>query len=196
MMVEPLALSAPMTDGDLRLEMLSSDRVSALRAACAADPDVWTILPLSFVGDAFGSSLAAILERPGWHLFAILVADRVAGMTAFIEQAHDPASIDIGATFLAPAYRGTGLNGRVKRLMVDRARAAGRSHIGFRIDARNVRSMRAVEKLGAVRERLIERDFRIWTGHWRDTAVYRLDIAATPTARRGRRSRRRVIDAI
>ena len=71
-----------------------------------------------------------------------------------------------------PAARGTGLNGRIKPLLIGRALDCGFTRIEFCIDQRNVRSQKAVEKLGAVREGVLRKQRITWTGHVRDTVIY------------------------
>ena len=46
--------------------------------------------------------------------------------------------------------------------------------IEFRVDTRNTRSCRAVEKLGCTRDGVLRANRRTWTGFVRDTAVYSL----------------------
>ena len=48
----------------------------------------------------------------------------------------------------------------------------GAVRVQFKVDTRNERSQAAVTKLGAVREGVLRRDRRTWTGHIRDTAVF------------------------
>ena len=58
--------------------------------------------------------------------------------------------------------------------MIEHAIGCGFDRIEFRIDTRNRRSMRAVEKLGATLEGVMRRQRTTWTGYRRDTAVYAL----------------------
>jgi len=94
------------------------------------------------------------------------------GMTSYLGIDEPNHVLEIGRTYFAPRARGTGFNGRVKRLMLDRAFDEGFTRVEFRIDTRNSRSMAAVEKLGAVREGRLRRNRITWTGHVRDTAIY------------------------
>lgn len=61
----------------------------------------------------------------------------------------DPAtqSVEIGATYLARTHWGSGINHEVKRLMVGHALGAVEA-VTFRIGATNIRSRRALEKIG------------------------------------------------
>ena len=73
--------------------------------------------------------------------------DAVIGASRYWE--FDPAtqSVEIGATYLARAYWGSGINRDVKRLMIAHALASVEA-VNFRIGASNIRSRRAVEKIG------------------------------------------------
>lgn len=179
------ALARPMRDGSLSIVPIHSQHVTALREACSRDLDIWNLFPLPFDPLSFDQSLATIRAKEGWIVFAIADKDCVVGMTSYVCTTDNIASVDVGATYLEPKHRGTGLNQRVKRLMIDRAKQSGVGQICFRIDARNLRSRRAVEKLGARLDTVLKRDLRIWNGHWRDTAVYRLKLDVPQTAHSG-----------
>ena len=176
------SLSRPMHDGDLSIVPINPQHFTALREACSRDLEIWNLFPLSFDPLSFDQSLATIRAKEGWIVFVIADKGCVVGMTSYVCATDDITSVDIGASYLEPEHRGTGVNRRVKRLMIDRAEQSGVEHICFRIDTRNLRSRRAVEKLGARLDTVLKRDLRIWTGHWRDTAVYRLDLNASKSA--------------
>lgn len=174
-----------MCDGDLSIAPIHPQHIPALREACSRDLEIWNLFPLSFDPVSFDQSLETIRAKEGWIVFAIADKGRVVGMTSYVCATDNIASVDVGATYLEPKHRGTGLNERVKRLMIDRAKQSGVEQICFRIDARNLRSRRAVEKLGACLDTVLKRDLRIWNGHWRNTAVYRLKLDAQQTANSG-----------
>ncbi len=92
-------------------------------------------------------------------------------MSSYLHVDAASGVLELGGTYMTPAVRGTGLNGRIKPLLIDRAFEAGFQRIELRIDARNGRSIRAVEKLGATREGVLRRQRRTWTGYLRDTVV-------------------------
>ena len=166
-------LYVPLHDGDLQLEPLTPAHREGLRAACAADDAIWEIYPTSYQGDHFDPQFDRLLAAaPGRRVYAIVLAGTVVGMTAWIEHGAPGWSIEIGNTFIAPATRGTGLNGRVKRLLLDHAFACGLARVSFKVDARNTRSQAAVAKLGAVREGVLRHERQTWTGHVRDTVIF------------------------
>jgi RimJ/RimL family protein N-acetyltransferase len=48
----------------------------------------------------------------------------------------------------------------------------GAIRVQLKTDARNLRSQRAIERLGAVREGTLRRQRRLWDGYVRDTVYY------------------------
>jgi RimJ/RimL family protein N-acetyltransferase len=166
-------LCVEMASSLVRLLPFEDAHVEPLRMVCAADPDIWDIYPICMAGDHFDPSLRFIRARPNWTMFAVFDGNELVGMTSFIGLA-DRSHIEIGATYIVPRVRGGPFNAEMKRLMIERAFAAGFMAVQFRVDTRNGRSMRAVEKLGAKKVGVVEADLRTWTGFVRDTAVYRL----------------------
>ena len=165
-------LGASMADAELRLEPLAEAHRAALKAACAEDAEIWPIYAISYDPDHFDASFAALLARPSGRGFAIFSGETMAGMTCYL--GVDPARgvLEIGNTYYIPALRGTGLNFRVKDLLIKRAIACGFRRIEFRVDSRNARSQAAMAKLGAVREGVIRAERITWTGHVRDTILF------------------------
>ncbi|NIJ67484.1 RimJ/RimL family protein N-acetyltransferase [Sphingomonas leidyi] len=175
-------LGKPMAGSRVRLAPFGEAHVEPLRAACAEDPDIWEIYPVSMVGTHFDPSLRFLRALPGWTMFAVLdghgnegAAGRLVGMTSYIPVPGTDDAIEIGATYIVPGVRGGPFNAEMKRLMIERAFAGGYAAIQFRIDTRNTRSRRAVEKLGAELVEVRAADLTTWTGYVRDTAVYRLE---------------------
>lgn len=183
MTADRAALAGPLSDGDLRLEPLAEAHREALRRACAADRDIWDIYPISFLGDAFDRNLSIILADPARTMLAIHHDNALVGMSGFLNIAPQHRRLEIGSSYIVPTVRGTGLNGRVKRLMIDRAFAGSFARIEFKVDARNARSLAAVAKLGAVREGRLRRDRITWTGHVRDTVIFSILRDEWPPAR-------------
>jgi len=167
-----VSLTAPMTDGDLRIEPLREEHRAALKAACAEDLDIWQLYSISYAPDRFDASFDWLRSRPTWQAFAILVDGALVGMSAYISIEPERGVLEIGNTYYVPRLRGTGFNRRVKDLMIGRAIEAGFRRIEFRVDARNQRSQAALAKIGAVREGVLRADRITWTGHVRDTVLF------------------------
>lgn len=172
-----MSLLQPLAEGDVRLELWDEQYREGLRAACAADTEIWDIYPVSMLGEHFDRSLERMMafhRTDGWVPYIALLGNEVVGMTNYIAPDAANGTVEIGGTYFAPQVRGTGVNGRVKKLMIEHAFAQGFRRIEFRIDTRNARSCRAVEKLGAKHEGTLRKDRVTWTGYVRDTAVYGL----------------------
>lgn len=165
-------LYVELTDGDLWLEKLDEAHREALRAVCAADADIWTIYSSSFDPGHFDKSFDALAGTGGRMAYAIFDGHRLVGMTAWLRPDWTAQTVEIGNSYIHPDLRGSGFNGRLKRLMIDHAFAVGIRRIEFRIDERNARSQAAVAKLGCTKEATLRSERITWTGHVRDTALW------------------------
>lgn len=116
--------------------------------------------------------------------YVILTDEGVVGVSSYYDLDVAAASVAIGGTYFVPAVRGTGVNGEVKRLMLDAAFGVGARRLIFHIDAINGRSRAAVEKLGAVLEEIRAQDRVTWTGRVRDTCIYSISAEDWPALRR------------
>jgi len=166
------ALGAPMAEGELRLEPMADAHRAGLKAACAGDDEIWRIYVRSFDAEHFDASFEFIRSRANWRCFAIVLGERLVGMSCFIGIEPERGVLEVGNTYYIPEMRGTGLNARVKTLMLGRAFACGFRRVGFRVDSRNARSQAAMAKIGAVREGVIRAERVTWTGHVRDTVLF------------------------
>ena len=169
-----MELLQPLFDPPVALLPFTADHVEPLRAACAEDPEIWEIYPISLFGEHFDGSLALLEALPNRRRFAVLNGETLVGLTNFINLDEEARSVEIGGTYIAPSVRGTGFNRQMKTLLIDHAFAQGIDTIIFRVDTRNARSMRAVEKLGARHVATLEKNLTTWTGYVRDTAVFHL----------------------
>lgn len=167
-------LYVDLADGDLKLVKLTEAHREALRAVCAADPDIWAIYSSSFGSDHFDTSFAALTAAGERMPYAIMDGDTLVGMTAWLRPDVPAQTVEIGNSYIHPDARGTGFNSQLKRLMLNHAFAVGIRRIEFRIDERNQRSQAAVAKLGAVKEGVLRAERRTWTGYLRDTGLWSL----------------------
>lgn len=164
-------LAEPMTGDGCRSEPMSEGHREALRAACAEDDDIWQLWMLDFGAAGFDASFDRIAGLP-WIRHMLYRADELVGMSCFISPDAARGVVEIGNTYYRPRFRGTGLNRRIKDMMLARAFDCGLRRVEFRVDRRNVRSQAAMKKLGAVREGVLRADRITWTGHVRDTVLF------------------------
>ena len=165
-------LYVELTEGDLRLVKLAEAHREALRAACAADGDIWPIYSSSYDPDHFDASFTALIGQESRMPYAVIEGEALVGMTAWLRPDVSAQTVELGNSYIHPGARGTGLNGRVKRLMLDHAFSVGFRRVEFRIDERNGRSQAAVAKLGCTKEGVLRAERITWTGHVRDTGLW------------------------
>ncbi|MFC0604414.1 GNAT family N-acetyltransferase [Winogradskyella pulchriflava] len=81
--------------------------------------------------------------------------------------------LHIGWTWIGSEFQGTGLNTNMKFLMLQYAfETLEFEKVEFRIDERNNKSRRAVEKLGATLEGILRKDVIMKDGYRRNTCCY------------------------
>lgn len=165
-------LLAPIDAPGLHLEQVTEGHRETLRAICPADDPVWEIYPRRLAEADFDPAFDAIMNNPDYCPFMIFADDAPMGMSGFLNISPADNWLELGGTYMTPAARGTGLNSRIKPLLIGRALECGFTRIEFRIDQRNMRSQKAVEKLGAVYEGTLRKQRITWTGHIRDTMIY------------------------
>lgn len=165
-------LAAPMSGDGVRAEPMTVAHRMVLKAACAEDPDIWSIFALSFDAAHFDATFNTVMALP-WVRFTLFDdGGELIGMSCFLNIAEERQTLEIGNTYYCPRFRGTGVNRRIKDMMMARAFDCGFIRIEYRVDLRNTRSQAAMTKLGAVREGVIRKDRTTWTGHRRDTVLF------------------------
>ena len=96
-----------------------------------------------------------------------------AGSTRYMYIDWGNKVLHIGATWIGRSFQGSGLNDQVKLLMINHAFGSmGFEKVEFRIDERNIRSRKAVEKLGAVLEGILRANVYLLDGFKRNTCCY------------------------
>ena len=171
-MIDLDRLAAPMSGDGCRAELYSERHHDALKVACAEDSQIWQIYANNFGPDGFDRSIDFYTSSPRNRTFVLFDGEEIAGMSSFLGIDDGRQVLEIGGTYYRPHLRGTGLNRRIKDMMIARAFESGIRRVEFRVDLRNARSQAAMKKLGAVREGVLRADRITWTGHVRDTVLF------------------------
>ena len=107
--------------------------------------------------------------------FIILKKDsqKPIGITMFGNIDFNNKRLEIGWSWIAQKFQGTGINGICKKLLLDFCfNQLNLRRVEFKIDIKNIKSQKAVEKLGAVKEGML-RDYNIQSyGESKGTYVY------------------------
>lgn len=126
----------------------------------ASDPLIWEQHPDKnrYTKEGFEKYFEGAINSGGAFVVIEKNSTEVIGSARYYE--YDPAkkSIIIGYTFLARKYWGTAYNKAMKTLMLDHAFKFVDTVI-FHIGANNIRSQRAIEKLGALKAGEVEINF-------------------------------------
>jgi N-acetyltransferase len=119
--------------------------------AVASDPEIWALHPAHnrwqelvfrrFFDDALASGGALVAVDPA--------TGAVIGSSRYDTGRADPGEVEIGWTFLARRYWGGAVNGAMKSLMIAHA-LESHDRVIFLVGEHNLRSRRALEKIGAV----------------------------------------------
>jgi RimJ/RimL family protein N-acetyltransferase len=163
----------PILKGALvELRPLRADDFDALFAV-ASDPAIWEQHPdrHRYRDDRFRLFFEEAMESGGALLARDAASGRVIGSSRF--HGYDPVTseVEIGWSFLARDLWGGRYNGEMKQLMLDHAFQFV-DRVVFLIGPQNIRSQRAVERIGGVRAGTRVR------GDGRDAVVYEMTAAA------------------
>jgi len=120
--------------------------------AVARDPLIWEQHPAAnrYQPAVFRTFFDESLASGGALVAADAGTGAVIGSSRFYGYDEQRSEVEIGWTFLARAYWGGRYNGEMKRLMLEHAFRFVR-HVVFLVGPQNLRSQRAVERIGAVR---------------------------------------------
>lgn len=116
------------------------------------------------------------LEQLGNDLpFAVIYAEsgKAIGCTRYLNIHRADRNLEIGGTWYGLAYQRTAVNTESKYLLLKHAfETLGCVRVSLKADSRNERSLRAIERLGAVREGLLRKHMIVDHGYIRDSVVY------------------------
>ena len=163
----------------VRLEPLARHHAPDLLVA-AADEAIWRYLPrpqpreLHDVESMIDEALAE--ARSGRQVpFAVvaLASGRAVGSTRYLDIRRENRGLEIGWTWLAAAVQRTAVNTECKYLLLRHAfETLGAIRVQLRTDLRNLRSQRAIERIGGVREGVFRQERIMWDGYLRDSVFY------------------------
>jgi len=128
--------------------------------AVASDPLIWEQHPESdrYKEDVFKVFFREALECGGAFVVIDSKSQRIIGSTRFYGYDPEKSEIEIGWTFLARKYWGGRYNAEMKRLLLNHAFKFVESVV-FLVGEKNFRSQRAMEKIGAIKIGIVERQY-------------------------------------
>jgi RimJ/RimL family protein N-acetyltransferase len=173
-----------------RLVPLRPEHADGLLAV-AGDPEIWTYMVTGRLSspDRMAQGIEELLRREaaGTDLpFTVLArpGDVPVGMTRFLEIDRPHRRAEIGGTWYGRPYRRTPVNTECKLLLLRYAfEVEGARRVQLKTDLRNLRSQRAIERLGATREGVLRSHMVMPDGYARSSVVYSVIDAEWPAIR-------------
>ncbi len=128
--------------------------------AVASDPLIWEQHPESdrYKEDVFKVFFKEALESGGAFVVVDKNTQQTIGSTRFYGYDPEKSEIEIGWTFLARRYWGGRYNREMKKLLLAHAFKFVESLVFF-VGEKNIRSQKAMEKIGATRDGIVKRSY-------------------------------------
>jgi RimJ/RimL family protein N-acetyltransferase len=182
MSAAPLKIDSPLTlEGSfVRLEPIRHEHAELFWEVAKSDlEDIFRWIPYSMktredfqrlIDKAFTEQ-----ERGESIVFATVerASGRVIGSTRFMNIDRVNRRVEIGSTWIAPAWQRTAVNTEAKYLMLRHAfEAWGCVRVELKTDALNQRSRNAILRIGAKEEGTLRRHVVTWTGRIRDSVYF------------------------
>ena len=173
----------------VRLEPLSLDHLDTLLEA-GADPGIWRYMPsdstsrdgmLAFIKDA----LACQSARTALPFATVdLKSGRAIGSTRFGNIVPEHKRIEIGWTWISPAFQRSAVNTEAKFLMLRYAfERLGCNRVELKTNSLNMRSRNAILRVGAKEEGTLRSHMINPDGTLRDTVYYSILAPEWPDVR-------------
>jgi len=178
----PLSIAVPVTlEGSIvRLEPIRRDHAELFWETAKDDlEDIFRWIPYAMktredfqrlIDKAFDEQ-----ERGESAVFATVerTSGRVIGSTRFMNIDRANRRVEIGSTWIAPAWQRTGVNTEAKYLMLRHAFDEWKCmRVELKTDALNQKSRNAIRRIGAKGEGTLRRHLVTWGGRVRDTVYF------------------------
>ena len=168
-----------LTGNVVRLEPLSEAHIRSLTLA-GRDESIWKYMLYANLTneESMTTWVRGMLERQaaGTDLpFAVihLATARAVGSTRYLEMRPPHRSLEIGGTWYSTEFQRTAVNTECKYLLLKYAfEEMNCVRVQFKADARNERSLRAIERLGALREGVLRNHYVLQDGTLRDSVYF------------------------
>ncbi len=108
-----------------------------------------------------------------WFIVIRKSDERAIGATSYMDIHRKDRGLEIGGTWITTSAWRTPINTECKYLLLRHAfETLGCLRVQLKTDLRNVRSQRAIERIGAVKEGVLRKHMLTRTGYLRDTVMY------------------------
>lgn len=160
----------------VHLEPLHESHAEGLYS-CGQEADDWRYMPRACFEDLADTRqwITEAQQQAQQTPFTIVESahGRAVGSTRYMACSPLHRRVEIGYTWLGREWQRTPINTETKLLLLRHAFAHMQMlRVEFKTDARNLRSQRALERLGAVREGVMRQHMQTRSGGQRDSVYY------------------------
>ena len=166
-------------DDRARLEPLTEKHIDALMAIALSNNDIWKFTLANITDEKSFTTYfnTALKERENKTSYPFAMFDkkenRYVGCTRYANISFRDKRLEIGWTWIDPQLQGSGINKHNKFLMLQFAfETLNLNRVELKTAGTNLKSQRAMEKIGAVREGVLRKHSINDVGVTRDTVYY------------------------
>jgi N-acetyltransferase len=166
-------------DDRARLEPLTEKHFDALMAIALSNNDTWKFTRANITNENSFTTYfnTALKERENKTSYPFAMFDkkenRYVGCTRYANISFKDKRLEIGWTWIDPLLQGSGINKHNKYLMLQFAfETLNLNRVELKTAGTNLKSQRAMEKIGAVREGVLRKHSINDVGVTRDTVYY------------------------
>jgi N-acetyltransferase len=190
--IQPMTLTGQL----IRLEPMIEAHVPAL-ARVGLDPNIWQYMIYGQMRTE-QDLLAWVREvihrqEQGTDLpFTVFYqqSGQPIGTTRYMDIHREHRNLEIGGTWYGTEFQGSGVNAEAKFLLLRHAfEEWGCIRVQIKTDLRNIRSQRAIERLGAVKEGVLRNHVILPDGYVRSSVLYSILDTEWPGVKRGLETR-------
>lgn len=173
----------------IRVVPMDKSHIQGLYEA-ANDENIWTHLPKTITTlrgmEAFVEEALQTKETGTEFPFVIIhrKTGKMVGTTRFLYMSSASRSLEIGWTWFHPSVWGTSVNTECKYLLLQYCFEQLKTiRVQFKTDERNIRSQKAIERLGAVKEGILRNQMIRKDGTFRNSVFYSIIDSEWPSVK-------------
>lgn len=166
----------------VQLLPLNLEHGEALFRALNGDEELWRYIPVKqpeTLADMRAWVATALEEHTAGRRLPFAVVEhasgQVIGSTSYVNMSYPNRNLDVGWTWYAREHWRTAVNTACKFLLLRYAfETLGCIRVQLRVDVRNLRSQRAVERIGGIKEGVLRKAQILHDDHQRSVVLYSL----------------------
>ncbi|MFP7299970.1 GNAT family N-acetyltransferase [Neobacillus niacini] len=161
----------------VKLLPINIDHIDGLWEAAKPD-EIWTYMATTVRSKAEMEQMivSAIQKREKGSEYTFTVVNQegqIIGSTRFLDISPENKSLEIGSTWYHPSSWRTRINTECKYLLLQHAFESWNfRRVQLKTDSRNLRSQKAIQRIGAIKEGTLRKDRKISSGYVRDTVFF------------------------